>query len=185
VVDAAKKIYRHDWNPNWGFHSEGYYSPPNILLHRKEIVFINGKRLEPAILENYNYTDPKGRVYNEVGLLIEEKPNAEGGYEYIGYAGHDVLKPGQFGVAQLGPGEEDYDNHEYPNSIFIRLPESMNGLSGASIEVGMAEAALAIQVAKDNLVIRNLVFKHFATYYNTHWEPAVIWKRPGLDEISV
>ncbi len=179
LVDAGRKIYRHDWSPNWGLHSEGYNSPPHILLHRREIVYINGKVLKPAILENYNYTDPRGRVYNEVGLLIEENPNAEGGYEYLGYAGHDILKPGQFGVAELGPGEDNYDNHKHPNSIFVRLPEGMDNLTGAEIEVGRAEAALAIQVAKDNLVIRNLVFKHFATRYNTHWEPAVIWKRPG------
>jgi len=179
LVDEAKKIYRHDWSPDWGLHSEGYYSPPNILLHRREAVFINDERLEPAILEQYKYTDPKGRVYNEVGLLIEENPNADGGYEYTGYAGHETLEPGRFGIAELGPGEENYDGHEHPNSIFIRLPEGMDDLDGANIEVGRAEAALAIQVAKDNLVIRNLVFKHFATWYNTHWAPAVIWKRPG------
>jgi hypothetical protein len=34
----------------------------------------------------------------EVGLLIEENAKAEGGYEYLGYAGHDILEPGQFGV---------------------------------------------------------------------------------------
>lgn len=179
LVDAARRIYRHDWTPNWGLHSEGYYSPPNILLHRREIVFINGERLEPAIIERYNYTDPRGRIYNDVGLLIEENPNAEGGYEYLGYAGHEVLEPGQFGVAELGPGEENYDGHDHPNSIFIRLPDGMDNLAGADIEIGWAKAALAIQVAKDNLVIRNLVFKHFASYYNTHWGPAVIWKRPG------
>ncbi len=179
LIDSERKIYRHDWSPNWGLHSEGFYSPPNILLHRREIVYVNGKALEPVILENYKYTDPKGRVFNEVGELIEENPNAEGGYEYVGFEGLDALKPGTFGVAELGPGEENYDNHEHPNSIFIRLTDNMDELTDAEIEVGMAEAALAIQVAKDNLVIRNLVFKHFATSYNTHWEPAVIWKRPG------
>ena len=154
----------------------GYYTTANIITHRREPMALNGKLLTPRILEKYRYVDKKGRVYNDVGLLVGEgKPKGKPGYTYEGFAGADVLKPGEFGVAELGPGDARYKGHEHkhPNSLFLRLPDGVKTLEGAAVEVGFAPTLLRIR-NKQSVVLRNLVFRHAASWYLNHFDTAAV-----------
>jgi hypothetical protein len=56
--------------------------------------------MELAMLEDFSYTDPQGRIYDSVGNVIREDKDAKKeAYTYIGWKGIEVLQPGQFGVA--------------------------------------------------------------------------------------
>jgi len=167
LVDKERKVYRHAWDHNWGLVDRGYYTSPNILTHRRELVALGGKLLKPRILEAYDYVDSRGRQYNEAALLIAEgRPSGKPGYTYRGFLGIDKLEPGEFGVAELGPDEPNYAGfeHDRPNSIFIRLPDDVTSLDKVLVEVGIAPSLLR---AYDHhqLVLRNLTFKHAAGWY--------------------
>ena len=180
LVDAERRIYRHDWKPNWGFVSEGYYQPAHVLSHRRELLFLGGKRMDQEIIEGTTFVDRKGRVYNSVGLIVEEKPDGKGGYTYTGFRGLEVLDPGEFAVAELGPGDGKFDNHPYPDSILLRLPEGVSTLEGATIEVAVTSELLRIE-DKSNLVIRNLTFRHAASYWNNRRENAALEVTGAID----
>ncbi len=167
LVDKSRNIYRHDWTYDWGTVNRGYYSTPNILTHRRELIALNGKLLTPKILEAYNYVDKRGREYNEVGLLVAEgKPKGKPGYTYEGFLGLDVLEPGEFGVAERS-------DHDHSNSIFIRLPKDVNTIDGALIEVGYTPTLLRIR-DKHNMVMRNLTFKHAASWYINYFDDSAV-----------
>jgi hypothetical protein len=167
VVDAKKRIYRHDWQPNWGFKDQGYHSMSNLLFQRREMVTLGGKPLNQVIIENYDYRDPQGRVYDLVGLVVSQKEQAKGGraWTYKGFAGLDALQPGTFAVAELGPGEKDFDNHAYPNSLLLRLPENVPSLEGATVEVSMLDHVLSLR-AKNNVVLRDVAIEQAGSWTN-------------------
>ncbi len=176
LVDAERKIYRHDWHHDWGLVNRGYYTTAHIVTHRRELVAVNGKLLRPRILERYTYVDKRGRVYNDVGLLVAEgKPKGKPGYTYMGFAGVEALEPGQFGVAELGPGDGRYQGHEHdhPDSLFLRLPEGVDKLEGATVEVGFAPTLLRSR-NKWRLVLRNLIFRHAASWYLNYFDTAAV-----------
>ncbi len=181
LVDAERNIYRHDWNEDWGFKSDGYYQPRHVLSHRRELLFINGQRLNQDIIEGTTFVDRKGRVYNSVGLIVEENPGGQGGYTYTGFRGLDILEPGEFAVAELGPGDKKYDGHPYPNSLLIRLPEGMSTLADATIEVAKTPELLRIE-NKSNLVLRNLVFEHTASHFNNRRQTTAIEIKGAIDQ---
>jgi hypothetical protein len=165
LVDKAKRIYRHAWKENWGFHHAGYYRWNNIRQHRRELVALNGKPLELAMLEDFSYTDPQGRIYDSVGNVIrQDKDVKKEAYTYIGWKGAQVLEPGQFGVAER-------DDHEGGDSIYLRLPENMTTLDGATVEVGKSRTLMMVN-GKNNFVMRNLVFQHAASHYNDYFGKA-------------
>jgi hypothetical protein len=169
LVDAEKKIYRHEWKQNWGFSTTGYYRPTDILLHRRELLALNGKRLPMAMIEETTFVDQEGRVYDEVGNLV--KQNKVGGqassrYDHVSWRGAGYLQPGQFGVAER-------DDHEGGDSIYLRLPEGMKDLKGATVEVGMVRTLMMAQ-GKSNLVLRNLTFQHTASLYEHNFAKAAL-----------
>jgi hypothetical protein len=140
-----------------------YYKPDNTLAQRREMLVLNGKRLQQALVEN---------VVLQAGgwapRVDDEGMRAAGNWSNEGYLGPQVLKPGEFGVAELGPGEKiqnyGYDNHSDPNTIFVRLPEGMKSLDGANIQIGMREKWMRVW-NKNNLVFRNLTLQHFNGYH--------------------
>lgn len=180
LVDADRRVYRHDWPHNFGVRSEGYYKAvtKDVRLHRRELLAINGRLLEPVLLEAYRWIDPTGAQFDEnVGLLTKAGAKVEGrtGYIYDGFKDPvSTLAPGQFGVAEKGRHEADHDS---PDSLYLRLPDGMNDLRGARIEVGMLSTLLRIQ-DKSNLVLRNLVFEHAASWWNAYYEKAAIDTNP-------
>ncbi len=182
LVDAQKRIYKRNWPYNWGLVSSGYYSPGNIICHRREQVFLNGKRLNPFILEKYIYSDTRGRKYNAVGLVIEEGVVDEGrgqrnilptGYKYNGLEDIDQLPKGSFGVYEIGAGEEHYRGNSLANSILVRLPDAVENMKDAKIEVSLTPALLEVK-GKNNLVLRNLKFMHSNAHYNNDTDKAMV-----------
>ena len=177
VVDAQKKIYKHAWPYNWGPTIGGYYKPANVIGHRREMVFLNGRPLTQALIEQVEWRRPTSEEFDQYGLKkAPSKPAVKGPsakyadnlYIYKGYLGPQVLEAGQFGVAELGPDEKihgmAYEGHPDPNTIFIRLPDEIPSLDGVKVEVTMAidrpDQPLWIQ-NKSNFVMRNLVFEHY------------------------
>ena len=135
-------LYSHDWQYDFGNYDgdQGSENPKGLLGHRREMVFINGKRLTPMILEDYKYTPkPKGDY------------GGQGSWEFKSYLGTGVLTPGTFGVAERDE-----------NKIYIKLADSID-FNSAKIEVAVRENTLIAR--KNNLVVRNLVFQHAATKF--------------------
>ncbi len=162
LVDPVKKIYRHDWKWNGmpPVDPDAYSPPTHAISRRREMVFINGIWLRQILLEQYDH---------EVKIERVPKPGTPWGRKrtivtdtYVGYRDPvQTLQPGQFGVADLGPGEKDYNGHPHPNSIFLRLPEGVTTLEGATVEIThKAVNGLKFQ-NKNNLVIRNLIVEHY------------------------
>jgi len=162
LVDAKKKIYKHAWTYNWGPSDAMYYKPDNTLAQRREMLFLNGRTLKQKLVENIVYK-PGGwapRV-DDAGM------RAAGNWSNEGYLGPTVLQPGEFGVAELGPGETiqnyGYEKHPDPNTIFLRLPADVVSLDGAKIEVPMRSQWLRL-FSKNNLVLRNITVQEFNPY---------------------
>jgi hypothetical protein len=160
LVDAAKRIYSHAWPHNWGPSDAGYYKQDEAIGQRREILVVNGRRFKQKLVENL--------VYNKGGWaprVNDEGMRAEGNWRYEGYVGPQVLEPGEFGVAEMGPGEtiagNGYDGHSDPNTIFLRLPDDVPTLDDATIEVGVRPQWLRV-FNKNNLVLRNLVVENHA-----------------------
>jgi hypothetical protein len=180
LVDAERKIYRVAWPHNWPMVNRGYYSLPQVVLHRRELLEFNGKRMEMRLLDAYSYVDKKGREYNEAGLLVKTTPGVEGGYTFMGFQGLDKLEPGEFSVQTLGPGDQEFDAkpHPYPDSVLFRLPDGVSSLKGNQVAMGMRNTLLTIR-NKENLVLRNLSFRHANGYYNGPGGAAVQTERWG------
>jgi hypothetical protein len=165
LIDADRGIYRWDWPHDWGMHDDGYYSVPHVELHRREMLWLDGRPLRMVMTEGYRYTDRRGRVYNDVGLLIEENVGTGRGREYVGWRGLDVMEPGTFAVNTHGPGDAGYDDHPHPDSMLLRLPEGVASLDGAVVEIGWAEGLITL-AHKNNVVLRNLTFRHSSNFHN-------------------
>jgi hypothetical protein len=178
--DREKRIYRRAWTHDFGTRSEGYYKAAvrDVRLHRRELLAVNGRLLEQVLLEDYEWIDPSGaRFEANIDLLVAggAKPEGRTGYIYKGFRDPSAtLQPGQFGVAVKDAGLAD---HPHPDTIFLRLPEGVETLDGALVEVGMLSTILRIQ-DKSNLVLRNLVFEHAASHWNAYYEKAALDTNP-------
>jgi hypothetical protein len=175
LVNAAKRIYSRPWKENFGFLHAGYYVWKQTYLHRRELVALNGKRLTPVLLEDYTWQDPKMRVYDDIGNIEREVGDTgKEPYTYVGWKGIDVLEPGQFGVAER-------DDHEGGDALYMRLPENMKSLDGATIDIGKARSLMMV-IGKNNFVMRNLTFQHTASHYGYHFNTAAFetggWIQP-------
>ncbi len=163
LVDRQRRIYRHDWPYDWGLVNRGYYFTADIVTHRREMIALNGELMTPKILEGYNYVDKRGREYNEVGLLVSEgNPKGKPGYDYTGFLELDALEPGEFGVAERS-------DHDRGDSLYLRLPAGMTELDGALVEVAYLPTLLRVR-DKHNFVMRNLTFKHAASWYINYFD---------------
>ena len=176
LVDQEKRIYKHAWDLNYGTKNEGYYAPQikNVLLHRRELLAVNGQVLRQVLLEDFDFIDPSGTKFEaEIGLITAGggKPVGKTGYIYKGFRDPLTnLQPGEFGVAEMNPDQAD---HPHPNSMFLRLPEHVTSLDQAVIEVGSLSTLLRLQ-DKSNVVLRNLVFEHAASFWNAFYEKSAI-----------
>ncbi len=142
-VDGIRK---HSWKHSFGNFAY-FWEGHTLVSHRSEQVFVNGKPLRQKILENYDYrlnaldnlSTPKDFVPNEWHYSHFTKPQA-------------ALDEGTFGVA------EKFRNGK---KIYIN---PMRGLDfeNAYIEVSVRKSFLTIVGEKNNMILRNLVFKHYA-----------------------
>ena len=182
VVNAATGLYKHAWDRNWGPQVKGYYKPTDAAAHRQEMLFVDGRRMAQVALEQYQWTDGGGRVFDEVGMVVGNNAGKSKGYIYQGCQSPDILKPGEFAVAELGPqdteaklltpdGQKTFAElfqahpHSFPDTLFLRLPEGVKSLDGLTIEVADLQQTTAI-TDKNNLVLRNLIFEHAAQRCN-------------------
>jgi hypothetical protein len=175
LIDAEKRIYSRPWKENFGLLHAGYYVWKDVRLHRRELVALNGKRMEMALLEDYSWQDPKQRVYDEVGNIEREVGDTgKEPYTYNGWRGAGVLEPGQFGVAER-------DDHEGGDALYMRLPAGMKNLDGATIDIGRARTLMMV-IGKNNFVMRNLTFQHAASHGGYHFNTAAFetggWIQP-------
>jgi hypothetical protein len=175
LIDAQKKIYSRPWKDNYGLQHAGYYVWKDVRLHRRELVVLNDKRMELALLEDYSWEDPKMRVYDNVGNIEREVGDTgKEPYTYKGWRGSAVLEPGQFGVAER-------DDHEGGDTLYMRLPANMKNLDGATIDIGRARTLMMV-IGKNNFVMRNLTFQHAASHGSYHFNTAAFetggWIQP-------
>ena len=130
----------------------GKYNPPNVLGHRREMVFLNGAPLREANIENWIYQRPK-------------ETYGQGTWKYEGFAGAEGLEPGTFGVTtKKTPGESG-------NRVWIRLPQGANW-DTTSVEVTARGGSDRIKDEREgysflvnlkkNLVLRNLTIEGWA-----------------------
>ena len=133
-------VYERDWPYDIPMYAGnlGKYNPQEVIGHRREMLFVNNQPLKQILLEEYEYNLGAG---------------GEGSWTYTRSRNpRNVLTPGTFGVA-------DRDANGV-NKIYLKLPQGVD-LQSALIEVSVREKALQ-SVHKNNLVLRNLTFEHFA-----------------------
>ncbi|WP_276748277.1 right-handed parallel beta-helix repeat-containing protein [Chlorogloeopsis fritschii] len=133
-------IYRIPWNYDFGNNGGPYgkYGPKNILAHRRELVFVNGKQQRQVLLEKYKYTFPNAF-------------RGTGSYEYLEFVEpQDALQhSGSFGVA------EKSENGDF---LYL-LPNSNVNFKSATIEVGVHPFLMRFYQVR-NVVLRNISFRH-------------------------
>ena len=130
----------------------GQYNPPQVLGHRREMVFLGGAPLREVNLENWDYQRPK-------------TPYGQGSWEYRGFAGLGPLEPGTFGVTTKSTPGENGDR------VWIRLPAGTDW-SASRVEVAARGGSDRIKNERDghsflvnlkhNLVIRNFNIEGWA-----------------------
>ncbi len=163
LVDAEKRIYRRDW-PHKTFHPidpKSYNPAIPTISRRRVMVFVDGQWLAPVVLEKYTHeTKSTTRARPEGG--VDRIRNVTD--TYVGFIDPlKALQPGQFGVAELGPGDADFDaaKHPSPNSLFVRLPEGVTDIAGATVELTRTGSGGIRFDEKNNVVLRNLTFEHY------------------------
>lgn len=147
AVEGIEGLYKHEWPYDWGpeFSSWNGAKPSNVVAHRREIVFVDGVRLQQVLIEKTSW-DWGGREYVYEGFL---DPGLD----------PDVLSPGSFGVAEMDSG------HARPNTIYVRLPVGTR-FEEASVEVSVTTAPALRIWQKNNLVLRNIVIEKYSGYHH-------------------
>jgi hypothetical protein len=142
-VDGMNGVWKHAWDEGLklvdGIY--GRYNPPNVIAHRRELLFADGIPLSPVMLENYAHV-PR-----------ERDAKGAGSHRYIGELPLTNLVDGSFGVRDgEGPSGE--------RAIFVRLPQ---GLTPDDLRLEAAYIPQFLDIRrKRNVVLRNLVFEHSA-----------------------
>ena len=91
-------VYKHEWTKNWGFEVPQNGLPPSDpVTHRREVVFVKGKRLNPVLFQAATY-DSSSKKYTFGKKL---NPTQD-------------LKQGQFTVDEEG------------NALYIKLHKGSN-----------------------------------------------------------
>lgn len=163
-VPGEPGLYRASWDFNYAFYNiTSYYAHNEMIQRRREMLILNDERMRQVLLEDWDWNET-----NRTAELI---------------AVHDpaTLQPGEFGVYELGPDEtrtietpsgprsfgELYaaaPDHAWANAIYLRLPEGMDDLTDAEIEVPVTDGWLGAY--KDHFAIRNLTVEYFAPWAN-------------------
>ncbi len=163
LVDAEKRIYRRDW-PHQTFNPvdpESYNPAIPTISRRRVMVFVNGQWLAPVVLEQYTH-ETKVTTRNRPEGGVDNIRNVTDAYvSFVNPA--EALQPGQFGVAELGPGDADFDKspHPHPDSLFVRLPKGVTDIADSTVEVTRSSSGGVRFDNKNNIVLRNLTFEHY------------------------
>ena len=151
--DLGDGLYRVDWNVDWGNFATAWETP-QPLGHRAEMVFVDGELMDQVLIEAHDYSI--------TGELMDHG-NRKQRWEYVGFRDPtrdpSVMPAGTFGVA-----EKD----ENGNFLYVRLPGG-KGIDGVEIEVSAErqfvrfDAGDHFTAAKNNLVLRGITFRHYAS----------------------
>ncbi|MEM1028183.1 MAG: right-handed parallel beta-helix repeat-containing protein, partial [Planctomycetota bacterium] len=149
----AEGVYRKDWPHRFGLSRQtwerwGYLIDPRVA--RSEVVTVDGQILLPSMLERFAWVDPDGAVPLEETAESENQP---GRWKPLGVREPSSLLPGTFGIV------------EAEGVIYVRPDEGVD-LNAAAVEVSVRPFLLNIQDRK-NVVLRNLAFKHAATFVDS------------------
>ncbi|MEM8493858.1 MAG: right-handed parallel beta-helix repeat-containing protein [Planctomycetota bacterium] len=152
-VPEAEGVYRKDWPHRFGLSRQtwerwGYLIDPRVA--RSEVVTVDGQILLPSMLERFAWVDPDGAVPLEETAESENQP---GRWKPLGVREPSSLLPGAFGIV------------EAEGVIYVRPDDGVN-LNAAAVEVSVRPFLLYIQDRK-NVVLRNLAFKHAATFVDS------------------
>lgn len=143
--DLGNGVYRHKWTEDWGFEAPNNGRPPaDPITHRREMVFIDGTRLDPVLFQPGTY-DRATETYTF----------------------DRAINP----IRDLARGQFTVD--EESNSLYLRLPEGAR-INRATIEVAQAEQLFRSREPNSNLVLRNLEFAHAANRYHRSYALAAV-----------
>jgi hypothetical protein len=158
LADPAKNLWRHPWPHNWGPTDKGFYPISDPIKQRSEVLTLDGRLLDQVLIENVKYHPGK---FVDFGPGMSR--NLRGSWTFEGYLGPDALAPGQFGVAEFGPGETiagmTVAQHPAPNTLWVRLPAGAEGPQPA-VEVSVRSRGLNVQ-NKSQVWLKNLTFTQF------------------------
>ena len=145
IADLGEGLFGFTWEEDRGLSSRPWMSGRDragtAIGHRSELIFVNGIRLDPVLIEPYDGEFVDGTLINWT-------------YRPDLYVGRELIdKPGTFGVSEI---EEDM--------IFFRPPEGVN-MQEASVRVGVPGAVLDFR-QKSNLVVRNLVISGAGAFHD-------------------
>ena len=167
VADASG-VYSRDWPHRFGLGRQTW-ERWNFLLtaanSRREVVAVDGALMMPVDLELYQWVDPDGAVpLSEV----DSGDNAPGEWRPSGRRGPAALVPGTFGV------------DEQAGKLYLSPPRGVDP-NAAPVEVGVRGALLTI-AGRQNVVLRNLTFRHAATFVGGDEDPVNVLCRNVLVE---
>ncbi len=169
-LPADANVWSHPWPHkmvmnagNMGLDGRRRNNAHTIESHRREMLFVNGRRFDVRQAEEFSY-DHGGGYF--------------GTWDYKGFAGPRHLDAaGTFAVADMGPEDEDvrlYNPRVSYAELYRRGGERPHEIMWARFEPGvnpndqhvMVEAAVRENLFwachKNNLVMRNLVFEKAA-----------------------
>ena len=157
LADAERNLWRRPWTNNWGPSDNGFYKPTKPLQQRTELLYVAGQRANQRLIEDMTYAE---------GAYVHHSPgmgrNDPGAWTLGKYLGPEILEPGEYAVAEFGPGETikgmAYDGHPDPDTLWLRLPA---GQTPATHPVEIGQRTNGLQFSKDRLWLQNLVLTHF------------------------
>ena len=158
LENSQLNLWRHPWTYNWGPSDHGWEPIKDPLAQRSEMLVVDGKVQQLVLLETVTYQ--RGR-FTDYGPGASR--NEKGRWILGTYQSPEKLKPGEFGVSELGPGETikgmQYDGHSDPNTLWSRLPPGTDA-TRSLMEIGMRRNGLRL-LGKDQVLLRNLTISHY------------------------
>jgi len=141
-------VWEREWPHALGLYGTafGNMSPRKAIGHRREMLFLDGELVTPRMLEEWEVQLPSGT-------------SGRPAYEFRRTLGPGALAPHCFGVTE----------QEAPKRIYFR-PDGLKSLSGHTLEAAVRPFAFDIR-EKNHLVLRNLVFRHYAGVLSSQSDP--------------
>ena len=167
--DEGDGLWSCAWPHEFGFFGGlmGQNNVQQLLGQRREMVYVDGVWQHPVILEDFAYTlkelDQAKITEGQHGGPQTHDP--KGYWSYLGFKQpKEMLFPGSFGVAERS---------ENGKRLWLRLAPGLD--PNKQLVEAMARTQWARIAYKDNLVVRNLEFRHFGNAFF----PDEGWSRSG------
>lgn len=167
----APGVFEHAWDEDLGAREGPWANSAGAVLDglgaRRELVVLDGRRLDQVELEVYRWSDPDGAA-GFGDHVVAEVGNQPGklAYEGVSSRGLEVLdRPWSFAVAS----RDDSPPH-LRNRLFVRLPEgrTIDDVSKIEVAVPLADAEQGDTFfsfdGKSNVALIGLTFRHAGTF---------------------